>query len=237
MENENQDVKQVEESPTLADAMEETAASEQQTEQEQGTPQEPEVQEEEQPVVQTEEQVPYSRFKEVIDQKNEAKAREDWYRKKLDETQPKQPDEKRGNTPEEREFWNAVREEARKVNVEQSGKTNSMLNQGLQEIAAIRVQQFRASHPDIKANSPEEHDIATRINQGYKPDDAYWSVMGPKGVQAAKVQATKKAKQTFTQKRQANMESNSVAPQLQKGPVRTFEEELADSVMKSDGGF
>ena len=81
---EEQDVNQVEESPTLADAMETSADSEQQTEQEQVTPQQTEVQEEEQPEVQTEEQVPYSRFKEVIDQKNEAKSREDWYRQQLE---------------------------------------------------------------------------------------------------------------------------------------------------------
>jgi hypothetical protein len=228
-----QDVQQ-DSSPALEAAMEASAASEQQTQQSQTETAEQAVTEEqtvEQPVQTEEQKVPYTRFQEVNQEKN-------WYKQQLEQQlanqqqmpqqiqqPPPQQNQYANMTPEEERFWRAVDERAAKVANEQFQKVTPLFNTGLQEIASMKVQQFRQAHPDIKPNSPEEVEIASRIQTGYDPNDAYWSVMGPRGVQRAENMAVKKVQQKIVQKRQANVESSAgVAPASQPKPKETIEE-------------
>lgn len=220
--------------PDLAEAMEESAASEAQ-ETEPVTQEQAETQEQKGDVPFHE----HPRFKEIIDEKN-------WYKKQLEEsyqrqqppaqqTQQPQKPEYSNMTPDEERFWRAVDERAAIKAKEQFEKLNPTINAGLQEIASMKVQQFRASHPDIKADSPDEMAIAGRIKVGYNPEDAYWSVMGPRGVQRAKETAMKTVQQKNIQKKQANVErspsvnSGKVAPQ---GSFRDTAGKYVDEYLK-----
>lgn len=166
----------------------------------------------------------HPRFKEVIEEKN-------WYKNQMEQlmqlqqapqqqpTTPQEPQE-RGNTPEEREFWRAQRqiakEEAERV---YQSKVTPQLQAGAAELARMKLREFRSNHPDVKANSPEEMEIANRIKTGYDIEDAYWATMGPRGVQRAADQQVKKQKQKIVAKKQANVEhTGSVKPILPEKP-------------------
>lgn len=180
--------------------------------QEPSTPQKDVVQEE----VQQEEEprVPYQRLKEVVDEKN-------WYKQQLEQAyqrqqpqQPQQPqisDEYAGMTPEEERFYRAIDKRAERIaehKVEEKlRRIEPTLDAGRMELAQLKVNQFRAAHADIKPNSPEEVAIAEKITMGYNPDDAYWAVMGPRGIRVAEDKAKQQIKQNIAQKKQANVES------------------------------
>lgn len=202
---------------------------------EQGETQEQETQQEE------ESRVPYSRLKEVVDEKN-------WLKQQLELQlqqrqaqqqfqQPTQAPQELGNTPEEREFWRAVREEARKVANQEFQQVKPVIDAGRMELAQMKVAQFRTSHPDIKPNSPEEMQIAERIQVGYTPDDAYWSIMGPRGVKVAEKQGEQKFKQQIQAKKKANVEASSSIPvQSQSQPKKSFREEFLENYLKAERG-
>lgn len=161
--------------------------------------------------------VPYSRLKEVVDEKN-------WYRQQLEQRlaqqtqqqpqQPTQAPQELGNTPEEREFWRMqrqiAREEATRVSQEQLGQIRPVIDAGRMELAQMKVQQFRQEHSDVKANSPEEIAIAEKIQMGYLPEDAYRSVMWDTKVASAEKQANNSVKQKIEAKKQANVEQRSI---------------------------
>lgn len=229
MQEEKQDAQGDSSSPELQAAMEESAASEQQTQgTETPTPQQGESQEQEK---QPEGEVPFHehpRFKEVIDEKN-------WYKQQLEQqlAQQQQPVQQtqtpqnpyQGMTPEEERFMRFRDDQTKKIVQGEMRKVNPMLQAGLQEIASMKVEQFRRDHPDIKPNSPDEVEIANKIKMGYNPNDAYWSVKGPKGVQQAEATAQKKAQQRLQQKRQANVESSpGVSATSQPKPDETIQE-------------
>ena len=176
--------------------------------------------------------VPYSRLKEVVDEKN-------WYKQQLEirlsqqtQQQPQQPTtppQELGNTPEEREFWRVqrqiAREEAERVSREQLGRISPVIDAGRMELAQMKVQQFRNAHPDIKPNSPEEIQIAEKINMGYLPEDAYRTVMWDKVKVQAEKQANTQVKQKIEAKKQANVEQRTIpqggtAPTSQKLTLR-----------------
>ena len=99
---------------------------------------------------------------------------------------------------------------------------------GRMEIAQTKVAQFRVAHPDIRPNSPEETEIAQRISSGYLPDDAYWSVMGPRGIRVAQEQTKQQVKQQMEAKRQANVGATSgVNSQVVSPKKETFRETAA----------
>jgi hypothetical protein len=157
--------------------------------------------------------IPYSRFKDVVEEKN-------WLKQQLEmQLQQRQPaqqptqDPEAGMTAEERVFWQRqraiAREEAMKVSQEQMGQIRPVIDAGRMELAQMKVLQFRKDHPDIKPNSPEEMDIAQRINQGYTPDDAYWATVGPRGFKVATEQVKQQAKQQIVAKKMANVDTST----------------------------
>lgn len=238
------DVKQ-ESSPALAEAIAGSPAAQEQIEQQAQEAQTPAKEEEtqEQGEQQTEEpRVPYSRFKDVVEEKN-------WYKTQLEQrfaqqsqTQPPQPTtpQEIGNTPEEREFWRMqrqiAREEAERVSREQIGKLNPVIDAGRQELAMLKVQQFRNQHPDVKPNSPEEMAIAERISSGYLPEDAYKVVMYDRKLEQSEKQANIQAKQKIEAKKQANVEQRSI-PQGATLPTKeklSLDERLKQAADKLD---
>uniref|UniRef100_A0A6M3KL41 Uncharacterized protein n=1 Tax=viral metagenome TaxID=1070528 RepID=A0A6M3KL41_9ZZZZ len=161
--------------------------------------------------------VPYSRLKEVVDEKNWLKQQLELQlqnRQQPQPQQPTQPQQEMGNTPEEREFWatqrRIAREEAEKVSQQQLGNIRPVIDAGRMELAQLKVQQFRNSHPDVKANSPEEVAIAEKINMGYLPEDAYKVVMWESKTATTEKQVKQQFKQTMDAKKQANVEQHSI---------------------------
>src|SRR3990167_8953146 len=138
MPEENQGVEQTPPS-ALADAIASSPEAQEQIEQqaqetEAGTPQKPENQE---PVEET--TVPYSRFKEVVDEKN-------WHKQQMERMlqerqsqqqfqQPQQPPQELGNTPEEREFWRMQRQIAKEEAEKVFGKVTPVIDAGRMELA------------------------------------------------------------------------------------------------------
>ena len=198
----------------LADAIASSPEAQEQIEQTQETQTSP-VQEEVTQESAEESKIPYSRLKEVVDEKN-------WYKQQLEKRlqqeqsqqqfqQPAQQlPQELGNTPEEREFWRMQRqiskEEAEKV----FGKITPIIDAGRIEIAQMRVHQFRTQHPDIKPNSPEEIAIAEKINMGYLPEDAYRTIMWDNKIAETEKQTNQQNKQKIEVKKQANVEQKSI---------------------------
>lgn len=173
----------------------------------------------------------HPRFKEVVDEKN-------WYKQQLEQQmarqqvplqQPAQPqDPYAGMTPEEKVFWmkqrEIAKEEATKV-LQQN--VNPQIQQGIQEIARLRVEQFRKDHSDIKANSPEEMQIAEKIRSGYLPEDAYRAVMWDKKVGEKEASNQQTQQQRLEAKKKANVVSpQSVSSAATPAKGETYEDEL-----------
>ena len=167
------------------------------------------------------EQAPFHehpRFKELVEEKN-------WYKRKVDELiqrqqqppaqpyfqQPLPPDPYANMTPEEKVFWQKVDERATLKAKEMVSQIQPVIDAGRMELAQMKVSQFRQEHPDIKPNSPEEMAIAEKIQMGYIPDDAYFSVMGPRGIRVAEDKAKQQVKQKIEAKKQANVENRSLS--------------------------
>lgn len=191
-------------------------AKQAQPETETATPTEQAIQE---PVEQEEGKIPYSRFKEKVDETN-------WYKQQLEQLiqtrqqqlnvqQPTQ-DPYAGMTAEEARFWQGIdkriEDRANVIADTKIRQISPVIDAGRMELAQIKVSQFRAQHPDIKANSPEEMEIAQRIQQGYTPDDAYWATMGPRGRQVVEKQVKQQVKQQIVAKKMANVETSSSVP-------------------------
>ena len=194
----------------------------------------------EQETQQEESRVPYSRLKEVVDEKN-------WLKQQLElqlqqrqtQQQFQQPtqDPYANMTAEEEKFWRLVDDRARKVANQELQQVRPVIDAGRMELAQMKVAQFRNSHPDIKSNSQEEIQIAERIQSGYTPDDAYWSVMGPRGAKVAEKQGEQKFKQQIQAKKQANVESKASIPvQSQPQPKKSFRDEFLENYNKAEQG-
>lgn len=199
--------------------------------QEKATPQEavsPEVQEPEQ-------QVPYERFKSVIDEKNYWRQQAEALAKHPPTVQPQaQPtpqDPYAGMNADEEKFWRTTDDRARKIAEEVATKKEKQFQTQLQAQAQQVAQQntinFRREHPDIKENSPEEIQIAQKMMQGFNSNDAYWSVMGPKGVQNAQSTAQTKVKEQMQAKKKANVEQSGVQTAGLPQTSKSFREDLA----------
>jgi hypothetical protein len=156
--------------------------------------------------------VPYSRLKEVVDEKN-------WYKTQLEQRlaqqsqqQLQQPtqDPYAGMTPEEEKFMRMMDARAEKIAETKIRQISPVIDAGRMELAQMKVQQFRASHSDIKPNSPEEIAIAEKIQMGYLPEDAYKTVMWDKRVADAEKQGNINIKQKIEAKKQANVEQRSI---------------------------
>ena len=206
MADEQKGVEEITPTP-LADAIASSPEALEET-QESQTPAKEEVSQEEQA---EESRVPYSRLKEVVDEKN-------WYKAQLEQRlnqpqqQPQQPTtpQELGNTPEEREFWKAVDARADARAEQKFRQIAPVIDAGRMELAQMKVQQFRNAHPDIKSNSPEEIAIAERISSGYLPEDAYKVVMWDRKVAQAEKQGNINNKVKIEAKKQANVEQKSI---------------------------
>ena len=211
-----EETKGVEETPQspLADAIASSPeALEEQPTQETQTPATEEVTPEQtEQQAEEESRVPYSRLKEVVDEKN-------WYKTQLEQRlaqqpqqQPQQPTtpQEMGNTPEEREFWRMQRQIAKEESEKTFRQVQPVIDAGRMELAQMKVQQFRAAHSDIKPNSPEEMAIAEKIQIGYLPEDAYRTVMWDSKVAATEKQKSSNTKQKIEAKKQANVEQRSI---------------------------
>ena len=206
MANEQEGVEEITPTP-LADAIASSPEALEET-QESQTPAKEEVAQEEQA---EEARIPYSRLKEVVDEKN-------WYKTQLEQRlnqpqqQPQQPTTppELGNTPEEREFWKAVDARADARAEQKFRQIAPVIDAGRMELAQMKVQQFRNAHPDIKSNSPEEIAIAERISSGYLPEDAYKVVMYDKQKAQAERQVNSNNKVKIEAKKQANVEQRSI---------------------------
>lgn len=182
--------------------------------------------------------IPYSRFKEKVDEAN-------WYKQQLENRlnqpppQPIQPtqDPYAGMTAEEKVFWQKVHADQRKIAQEELAKVQPVIDAGRMELAQIKVAEFRRTHSDIKPNSPEEIEIAQRISSGYIPDDAYWAVMGPRGIRVAEEKGKQQVKKQIEAKKQANVESSASVPkQAQPPQKKTFREEFWENWKKEEEG-
>jgi len=181
--------------------------------------------------------IPYSRFKEKVDEAN-------WYKQQLENRlnqptpQPIQPtqDPYAGMTAEEKVFWQKVHTDQRKIAQEELAKVQPVIDAGRMELAQIKVAEFRRAHSDIKPNSPEEMEIAQRISSGYLPDDAYWSVMGPRGIRVAEEKGKQQVKKQIEAKKQANVESSASVPtQAQSTPKKSFREDFLERWTAEEG--
>lgn len=162
--------------------------------------------------------VPYSRLKEVVDEKNF------WREKAMQQQPPQQPqqptqDPFAGMTPEEEKFFRMIDARAEKIAEAKVRQISPVIDAGRMELAQIKVQQFRDAHPDIKANSPEEVAIAERISNGYLPEDAYKVVMWDNKVAQAEKQGSINNKKIIEAKKQANVEQHSI-PQGGTAPTK-----------------
>jgi hypothetical protein len=230
-----QDV-QLEPVQPIADNLEEALASQEET-QEQVAPETAEIPEPEQ-------QVPYSRFKDVIEEKNYLKQQNAQMLDQMQQRQPVQPQQQVDKyahlEPAEQVFYRnqekMMREVAKEVAEKQFQTINPVINSGLQEIAVMKAQNFRVAHPEIKKGSQDETDITQRVNIGYSLEDAYWSVMGPRGVERAQTRAVKQVKQNIQQKRQANTESPGVAPPVIGQKTQSLEDSFNSLADLADQG-
>lgn len=212
-----------------------------------GETQEPEVtetptpKEGEEPEVTEEQRVPYDRFKDVVEEKNYYKQllAQQMQHQQQSVVQPPQVQDKYANLPPEEQLFYRRQEEmmrniAKEIAEEKEKKFNTQLQFFQQRDAQNTVDRFRKEHPDIKAGSYEEHEIADKIKTGYQPNDAYWSVMGPRGVKNAESTAHTKVKQQMQVKKKANVEQSSVQSAGLPQASKSFRQDLASEEFDLD---
>jgi hypothetical protein len=206
-----QGVKEISPSPLAAAIASSPEALEQPT-QEAQTPAKEEVTQEQAEQQVEEDRVPYSRLKEVVDEKN-------FWREKAMQQQPQPPQQQfqqptqdpyAGMTAEEEKFFRMIDARAEKIAEAKMRQISPVIDAGRMELAQMKVQQFRAAHTDIKPSSPEEIAIAEKIQMGYLPEDAYKTVMWDKRVADAEKQGNINVKQRIEAKKQANVEQRSI---------------------------
>ena len=208
------------------------------------------VQEEQQPGP-----IPYDRFQEVVQQKNQTAQEVEHWRtiaQQLSEKfqQPNAPIATQqeqdiiakygAQDPATREFLRELKaemvKEANKV-ADQRAAPLARENEALKRtVASMQEKMFREENTDVVRDSQEEREIAQMVSMGVPLEKATWAVMGPKRVEGAKVaqKATQKVK-TKT-KVQANLERGSI-PQTSGLPQNRNESfrEKADRLFRESG--
>jgi len=233
----------VESSPTLEAAIASSPEAIEEVKQRVQDTQEPTAEqgESQEQVEQEEAKIPYSRLKEVVDEKN-------WLKQQLEIQlqqrqaqqqfqQPTQAPQELGNTPEEREFWRMQRQIAAEEADKKINQLTPIINAARQELAKIGVQLFRKDHPDVLQNSAEEMEIAERIGMGYTAEDAYRVIMWDKKVGKITENVKQQVKQQIQAKKKANVETSSGVPvQNQNVPKKTFKETFEELYDKAERG-
>ena len=182
-----------------------------------------------------ESKIPYSRLKEVVDEKN-------WYKQQMERMLQQQQSQQQFQQPtqdpyanmtaDEEKFFRMIDTRAEKIAESKLRQISPVIDAGRMELAQMKVQQFRMQHPDIKANSSEEIAIAEKIQIGYLPEDAYRSVMWDSKVAETEKQTNQTNKQKIEAKKQANVEQKSipagaVSPTKEKLTLRQRIEKIA----------
>jgi len=187
-------------------------------------------------------QVPYDRFKEVIDEKNE-------YKNKLLELvgrQPQQPqapqqDPYAGYDRDTR-IWLQERDKQveqlieKKLTSTVDAQYRPIIDSLYAQLASIKEKEFRKDFPDIQPNSREEQEIAGFISAGLPANKAYWAVMGEKRADVARTSAQVKQKQKVQQKVKANLESG-IAQGSPVAPKETLTFEQKFEKLAKEGGY
>jgi hypothetical protein len=211
------------------------------------------VQEEAQPA--TPGPIPYDRFQEVVQQRNQtAQDVEHWRNiatqltekyQQPNVSQPTQVEQdiiqKYGaQDPATREFLRdidaRIDQRANKV-ADQRAAPLARENEALKRtVATMQEKMFRVDNTDVERDSQEEREIAQMISMGVPLEKATWAVMGPKRVESAKInQQVKQTVKTKT-KVQANLENRSI-PQVSGLPQKRAENfrEKADRIFREGG--
>ncbi len=194
--------------------------------------------------VQTEETVPYSRFLEANQQKNEANQRTANFEGQLQGIQslPQSPttDPDASLDAPTRLFYQDQEKRTQKIvdtalksrEVEYQAQIQALASQN----AKIQEKLFRQDQTDVVRDSPEEVEIGELIRLGVDPDKAAMAVMGEKRIESAKTGNKTKQQVKTQQKAQANVEvtgipTNSGVPT---GDKLSFRDDL-DKSMKEAG--
>jgi len=184
------------------------------------------------PVKEEQEETPlheHPRFKEVVDEKNWWKEQYQQQQQRQQTPQPQPQDPDAGKTPEEKVFWQNVRQEAQKA-------VSPQIQAGVNEIARLRTTIFLKEHPDVKEGTPEYQQIAQKISQGYLPDDAYKAVFWDKKVETKRETNTAQQQQRLEAKKKANVVSpQSVNPAAVPPTKESFREEITRKMNDWDG--
>ncbi len=183
------------------------------------------------PPVQEEQKVPYNRFKEKVEEANYYKRLLEQSVAKPTQQAPQQPiDKYAGMDAETRLFYQnqekMMREIANEKAQELEAKYQRESAYQKQIIGNLLGKEFTRAHPDVKEGSMEQEQIVQKIRVGYDSDDAYWSVMGPRGLSNAKVTAQKEVKQQFQAKKKANTETQGINPSGLPPAKKNFRDDL-----------
>lgn len=214
-------------------------------------PEEEQVQEPEEPTSPKgveEQHVPYSRFKEINDE------RKYWQEKAIEvasrQPVPVQPQEEidpysQFQDPNTRVFYQdldkRILKMAKKIAEEEKApiiRQNEILSQ---QLASIQHKMFKSENTDVAENSPEEMRIAQLVSTGTMTlEEATWAVMGPKRVARTKQEETQKQQknQRVDMKVKANLATQTGVPVKSGLPQNRqgFLEELADRLDKDWNG-
>ena len=184
--------------------------------------------------------VPYDRFKEVIDEKNQylELIKTMSQRQQTGET-PKQveQDPYAGMDAETAQFYRNLDQRTQSMIQREAEKLSKPLVQQTEylksQLARIQEKEFRTTNKDVEPNSREEKEIAHLISAGLDPEKAAWAVMGPKRIEMAKTESAKKKDIKIKQKAEANLETG-IAPQsgVPKGQNMSFRDKLEANARK-----
>lgn len=173
-----------------------------------------------------EKEVPFHqhpRFKELVDQKNEAKQQADLLQQKLLEltdkalTRKEPSEDPYADLDGESKRWLKqrdvqVEEIARRVAAEERKKAEVEIQMVRNEYGKVAAQQFLSGHPDVNKGSDELRTIVNKAREiGGNLDDAYKIVMFEKNGEAAARRATQKKQQQIKEKLAANVETKGTS--------------------------
>ena len=221
---------QKEESPT-SELAEPTA--------EQGVQQEEQVEEPES----QEQQVPYTRFKEVLDERNQMTeiVKNLANRQQTGETKKQVEDDPyAGMTAEEAHFYRNLDGRMQKIVQKEAAKIAEPFAQQSQamakQLAALQTERIFEANKDLLPGSKEEKDVAELMKLGVPKDKAVWAVLGPQRAQSAQKQSKVVKQQKTQQKIQANVETQTVAPDSGLLPQEKLSfREKADKIFREGG--
>lgn len=210
-----------------------TEEEQQPQETEPSTPQQ-DVAQEEIPQPEEEQKVPFSRFKEVNEERKQLlQQQQEILLKQQQAQQFKQPttDPYAGYTAEEKVYLQQrdarMKEIAQNMISEKEKTYQQQIQAQNQVISKLLSRDFRMNHPDVKEGSQEEQQIASMLKQGYPPDHAYKITMWDKKTGEKQVISKQQQQQRIEAKRQANPVSpSSISPQNIPQQKETFNEAM-----------